>query len=129
MRQFLGVNTWLLIHYCLTYLMGLLSCSIWAWGSRRTDVGRISWYGRNGRAIIFLKCRYTRSSPELSHLKAKLHAHLGTLVDSLSRLYSSMVLGSGYSSIAGMMLPSVAVVTLKAFLVWVNSEVADVKLI
>ena len=56
-------------------------------------------------------------------------------MDSFSRPYSGAVLGSGYSSIAGTMLPSVAAFTLKAFLARANGEVArvadvdDVKLI
>ena len=52
-----------------------------------------------------------------------------------SRLYSGAVLGSGYPSIAGTMLPSVAAFTLEAFLARANGEVThvadipDVKLI
>ena len=53
----------------------------------------------------------------------RLHAHLATPVDSLSRLYSGAVLGSGYSSITGTMLPSVAAVTSKAFLARANGKV------
>ena len=62
------------------------------------------------------------------------NAQLANPVDSLSRPYSGAVLGSGYSSIAVTMLPTVAAVTLKACLAWANGEVAhdadvhDVKL-
>ena len=51
---------------------------------------------------------------------------MATPVDSLSRPYSGAVLGSGYSSIAGTMLLTVAAVTLKAFLAWANGEVTHV---
>ena len=52
----------------------------------------------------------------------------------LPGLYSGVVLGSGYSSIAGTMLPFVAAFTLEAFLAWANgnithTDIHDVKVI